>query len=905
MFARKMNGWVAGAAVFLIVAIAATAQATDPWMWVSLPDTQNYSDEYPSIFTAQTQWIADHAAANNIKFVTHLGDITDNHGDLRQWNNAKVSMSVLDNAGMPYGTAYGNHDIHYGGGSPPVEDDYAATNYLNYFGPQHYTGKDWYRGASPTGKSNYQVIEYAPGKEMLFLHLSVETPVQELAWAQGVLNTNRDKPVHVSTHRYMQDSAEYVGALGSFLGVPPGRFPDIWYELAEPLYQPDGVKAEVFFNTFIKPNKNIFMVECGHFHAEYNQASTNNYGLPVQEILVDYQDDPNGGNGWLRTMTVKEDQNKIEVRSYSPTLNQYNNESESRFDLNVNLDNYTYAPGTTAITFQNGVSGYNGTQDTTLDQHDPNTTHGNSSIIIVDDDTDNHWLNEYEGQGLVKFDSMFGGKVYEGDAAPDFIPEDAVITTANMTVNVIDDIDDPRGAKIKVYRMNRGWDESSATWNSLGSGAHGDLGELVAEFDGDNNPDGNTPRTFSILGLMNDWQDGAANNGVAILPIRVDWQDDGIDIASSENGDTALRPKVDVEFSYTVHNKAPDITQALAASALVVNEGDSIDFSFAASDANPNDPLVFELNGQVVQFAAGSGAAFSTVNFYDQGSETFHSTVTDDEDTVSAGSLHITVLNVAPTITQIAHSGITVDAGAVIGAHFVAAATDPGINDVLSYTWDLDYDGATFDPDAVGEQVSHPLHAGLHTVGVRVDDGDGGSQTAGLTVQIPSAVALTTRFEGVTDGTVIAQPRAFGFASEVLDINDATHGCVLVDALTHWPNPSTEDEVMAVLWLSGDEADWLRIRNDLNALDGVQAFVAGDAGVDWGAYARGYEANDLFSMLVYFHPVAAPQPYPAGTFYFGWDFDGVAVDKLTVVPEPASWLVISLGAMRLARRRRA
>jgi hypothetical protein len=905
MFARKVNRGVAGVVALMIVAAATTAQAADPWMWVSLPDTQNYSDEYPHVFAAQTQWIADNAAANNIKFVTHLGDITDNHGDIRQWNNAKAAMSILDNANMPYGTAYGNHDIHYGGGSPPGEADYAATNYLNYFGPQHYTNKDWYAGASPTGKSNYQVIEYAPGKEMLFLHLSVETPVQELAWAQGVLNNNRDKPVHVSTHRYMQDSAEYVGALGSFLGVPPGRYPDIWYQLAEPLYQPDGVKAEVFFNTFIKPNKNIFMVECGHFHAEYNQTSTNNYGLPVQEILVDYQDDPNGGNGWLRTMTVKDEQDKIEVRTYSPYLNQNNHDGESHFDLSVDLDNHTYAPGTTAVTFQNGVSGYTGTQDTYVDQHDPNTSHGNHSTIVVDDDTDNHWWNEYEGQGLIKFENIIGGKVYEGDALPTgLIPDDATITRADMTVNVVDDIDDPRGAKIKVYRMNRDWHEGS-TWNSLGSGAHGDLGELVAEFDGDNNPNGNTPRTFSILGLVESWQDGTANNGVAILPIRVDFQDDGIEIASSENGDTALRPKLDVEFTYTIHNRAPDITQTLTASALTINEGDSIDFSFAASDANPNDPLTFRLNGEVVQFAAGSGLAQCTVDFFDEGTGLFSSTVTDDEDTVNAGSLNITVLNVAPTLTSLTHTGITVGAGAVIDAHFLAEATDPGFNDVLSYAWDLNYDGQTFQAEVLGNMITHALHAGMHSVGVRVDDGDGGVQTAGMTVQIPSAVALTTDYDGVTDGTVIAQPRVVGFASNVLDIADATHGCVLVDALTNWPNPSTEDEVMAVLWLTGDSSDWLKIRDDLSALNGVQAFLAGDAGVDWDAYARGYDADDLFSMLVYFRPVAAPQPYPAGTFYFGWDFDGVAVDKLTVVPEPTSLLVISLSGMFLSRRRRA
>ena len=56
------------------------------------------------------------------------------------------------------------------------------------------------------------------------------------------------------------------------------------------------------------------MVLNGHYHGaggsndgEYHQVSTNDYGKPVIEVLQDFQDYPNGGDGWLRIMTFDTD----------------------------------------------------------------------------------------------------------------------------------------------------------------------------------------------------------------------------------------------------------------------------------------------------------------------------------------------------------------------------------------------------------------------------------------------------------------------------------------------------------------------------------------------------------------------------------------------------------------------
>src|SRR3954465_11967041 len=60
-----------------------------------LPDTQNLARNHPEIFRAQTQWIADNSEEQNIKFVIHEGDITNNN-NTAQWEVAYDAMRTLD-----------------------------------------------------------------------------------------------------------------------------------------------------------------------------------------------------------------------------------------------------------------------------------------------------------------------------------------------------------------------------------------------------------------------------------------------------------------------------------------------------------------------------------------------------------------------------------------------------------------------------------------------------------------------------------------------------------------------------------------------------------------------------------------------------------------------------------------
>jgi len=291
---------------------------------VVLPDTQNYSrneitPDYPEgiaeVFMAQTRWIVENQSSMNIQFVCHLGDIVDNGPDIAQWQVADQALGILDETGIPYGTCMGNHDNRYGYDLFPDMDP-NAIHYTTYFGPARFIDKTWYGGCSPTQRSNYQVIE-AEGRELLFLNLSIDTPQRELDWAQHVLDENRDALVILSTHRYLYDFRIIEGRYGDgVLGQ------DTFEEtiLADGKYDMETIWPEEFFETFVRTNPNIFLVLCGHCTGQYFQIAENDANSPVIEVLTDYEDSLNGGDGWLRIIEFDFDNGTLRFSTYSPTL---------------------------------------------------------------------------------------------------------------------------------------------------------------------------------------------------------------------------------------------------------------------------------------------------------------------------------------------------------------------------------------------------------------------------------------------------------------------------------------------------------------------------------------------------------------------------------------------------------
>lgn len=274
---------------------------------VALPDTQNYSSAGTTIWTSQTGWIVNNISALNIQYVTHLGDIVNTYSSSSEWANSVVGMDLL-NGKVPYGLAVGNHDIDGG---------QSDTHFLNNYGPNSSRWKTggayypWYGGTSPSGLSSYRKLTIA-GRTYLFLHLDIDCPTPELNWAQSIINANRNVLTFMTVHNWLAETGA-SGDTGTGNGAR-GRCYETYTSA------PQGNSPNAVWSSFVQPNNEIFAIICGHNFAQYNLVDYNNAGKPVQEIIVDYQTLPNGGNGFLRIMKFRPSLGIIENTTYSPYL---------------------------------------------------------------------------------------------------------------------------------------------------------------------------------------------------------------------------------------------------------------------------------------------------------------------------------------------------------------------------------------------------------------------------------------------------------------------------------------------------------------------------------------------------------------------------------------------------------
>ena len=94
----------------------------------------------------------------------------------------------------------------------------------------------------------------------------------------------------------------------------------------------------------IEPHANqIFLVLSGHHFWENEARITSSVdGNFVHQLLSDYQDRSNGGNGWLRIIEFSPKIDEISIKTYSPYLNKFETDSNSQFMLDNKVTEYDF-----------------------------------------------------------------------------------------------------------------------------------------------------------------------------------------------------------------------------------------------------------------------------------------------------------------------------------------------------------------------------------------------------------------------------------------------------------------------------------------------------------------------------------------------------------------------------------
>jgi len=304
-------------AVAVTLGIGGRSPAAEPFTIAVFPDTQNFAMNHPEIYDAMCAWIVENREERNIVFASHVGDIV-NDDTPEQWANARRSHDILSAADLPYGMAIGNHDF-----DEDAPADILGKRYLENFGPDalydrndtskgRFKDQPWWGGHSPTGLSSYQLLDpqMTGGVPLLFLNIEVDLRESEVDWAGSIVQRHPGRIVIISTHRYVYDYR-----------IIRGRFEPFIYENVDRHYTDESVGAHGLFERVIKPSPNVMMVWCGHVDGEYRRQSTNDAGLPVFELLQDFQSlSPRGGDGWLRLYEFDPGAGEIRVETFSPVV---------------------------------------------------------------------------------------------------------------------------------------------------------------------------------------------------------------------------------------------------------------------------------------------------------------------------------------------------------------------------------------------------------------------------------------------------------------------------------------------------------------------------------------------------------------------------------------------------------
>ncbi len=304
---------------FASTSASAQSQSPDDFTIAALPDTQFYSKSYPQIFAAETQWIADQASTSNIRVVVGLGDIVDGGGQLYQWQNANSAYNVLDRK-IPFLPIIGNHDYDR---NNPAGRTASTTNYNSFFGPSRFSDRSWYKGSFPQGSNENFYARFTFGsRNYLFVVLEVFPRDAALQWASSIIAAHPSDDVILVTHAFtFYDNTRLdrcdENSAATFAVGQDNDGEQIWEKL-------------------VSKYPNIVLVLSGHVvegDGTGRRSDLGDHGNLVNQILADYQSYPNGGNGYIRLISISPSNNSISVKTYSPYLNSYLTDGHNQFTV--------------------------------------------------------------------------------------------------------------------------------------------------------------------------------------------------------------------------------------------------------------------------------------------------------------------------------------------------------------------------------------------------------------------------------------------------------------------------------------------------------------------------------------------------------------------------------------------
>jgi hypothetical protein len=274
-----------------------------------VPETGAYVGDAAPILRAQIEFLRDMTSDEKIVAASFPGRLVSDAGDYEQWEEVAESLLSLGRT-LPIGLAPAPSDY-----SEPGEPDEGAPEFLEVFPRRRFWNHDWWVGRSDDELSSCQLVD-TPIGDLLLLHLSVDTPVPSLEWAQEIIDSNRGVPIAVFLNRYLDSG---------------GRKTDrVFYRYM------GGLAPEEFFTTFIRDNPQVFLIASVDLE-QHVEISRHRNGSHIIEMSVGWSDRPEDSSGFMLLLRFYPARNEFRALTYSPWRDEYLVENHSVFSGAIDL----------------------------------------------------------------------------------------------------------------------------------------------------------------------------------------------------------------------------------------------------------------------------------------------------------------------------------------------------------------------------------------------------------------------------------------------------------------------------------------------------------------------------------------------------------------------------------------
>ena len=282
-----------------------------------IPDTQTEVFGSDPRLPGRNQWLIDNRKAMDLRFVAQVGDLTD-WGWLApaQLTKASDAFRKLEDAGIPYSIAVGNHDTRvvgwnghggYGGSAyvynPECLRRFSATECHSpvlirrtqeinrVFNAGRFSK---FAGAFESGKIDNLYSTFTAGrKNWLVLDLEIWPRASAVAWAERVVDQHPSYNVIVNTHAY----TDYRNRIVEHADNGPTAPRQLW-------------------NEFISKHSNIKMVLCGHAGKVGMRVDT---GAAGNKVVTFRQTFPKTVlSNPVRLVTIHPVEGSIDTKVYAP-----------------------------------------------------------------------------------------------------------------------------------------------------------------------------------------------------------------------------------------------------------------------------------------------------------------------------------------------------------------------------------------------------------------------------------------------------------------------------------------------------------------------------------------------------------------------------------------------------------